>query len=287
MKYAYVIAGVIITGALLVPRITLARTDFFFDAPDTIEEGETIRVPLYARTDESINAVEGVVRFDAANTKIVAIDDTGSAVSFWIIRPAISQSGAVRFAGIIPGGSVSTATSPIPVLTLLVTAQRPVNQLFWLDEATTYLNRPEPQLDSVTVKSTTIGIVVSRSSDSNAINLAHTLPEISMSDAKTPTMFNGSRFLVFYVRGGYSGTRATRVRESFLGLPGQWHDAISPYRLEDQQRTSMIELEVRDGAGGRFMQRIIPIRLWLLWFVMACVGIGSMIAVYQWRGRTH
>lgn len=100
----YVFSSILaISIALALPLVLSAATLFVTPASSTPSVGETFSVTVYvASTDQSINALSGVLNFSRTSMEVVSISKNNSIVNFWAKEPTFSnQNGTIEFEGVV------------------------------------------------------------------------------------------------------------------------------------------------------------------------------------------
>lgn len=106
MKFFILNLKLLIVVAIICSPNNVFGATIFFDPPSkSIKEGEQFGIEFKIRVEneESINAVEGVLKFPKNILKIVDIDLTNSIIGAWIEKPKIKND-KIIFAGVVPGG---------------------------------------------------------------------------------------------------------------------------------------------------------------------------------------
>lgn len=112
------VKGLLIGGALLfvvfgiLPTVAYAANFYFSPSSGNYVQGENFTISVLVNTEQSINAVSGVVTFPTEYVEVIALSTVDSIVNLWVLNPSFSNggdTGNVTFEGIIlnPGYSGS------------------------------------------------------------------------------------------------------------------------------------------------------------------------------------
>lgn len=267
----------IIGIAALMPRGAWARTELFFDAPARLHPGTPTVITLRARITDAINALQGTLRFNPAQVDIIAVDTGNSAIRLWVVPPTVNTTGRIEFSGVVLGGISPALTNTVPLFQFTVRSRMGAETVLTVDDPLVYLNQPHPTADQVVVHPTLL--FFSRAAPSaTAVTSAPAAPDLYLKVVREPLLYENAWTLVFDVQDRTGQPASVRVRERFLGLFGPWHDAINPYRLNDQHRLSIVDFEVVSHAGQRYVRHIIPIPLLVAWGV---IGVLILSILYR------
>ena len=75
-----------------------------------LNAGGEFVVNVEINSTESINAVEGRVKFDSGMLELGAVREGGSVINFWVEKPYLESEGSIFFSGITPGGFSGEST---------------------------------------------------------------------------------------------------------------------------------------------------------------------------------
>lgn len=261
--------------------------------------GAAVDVGVFLGSDgESINAVEGTIRYPADLLKLTDIRPAGSLISFWVEQPRLVAQGDVRFAGIVPGGfqgdrgalfsltfeSIGAGTANINATQVAVLRND--------GEGTTTTVRPAPLSLEIQANGPQPTFLLPTDTEP---------PEpFAPSLAADPNLFNGEWFVVFAAEDKQSGVRQYEIWEGpsadsiqSLWMRPQWRLAESPSRLEQQDGHARVMIRVTDRAGNERIAEV-PARLrapWyeqkLLWGILGVLILilGGGILWQKKRGR--
>lgn len=223
--------------------------------------GEQFQVTLLLDTQgESINALEGTISFPENLLVLKKISDGNSVVNFWVEKPQ-ANSGAISFSGITPGG-VTIKEGLVFSLTFeaLSAGQADLD----ISAARALLNDGEGSPAALKILNLSLNI----SGESGklppvAVEVADNLPPESFNAelAQDKNIFDNRHFIVFATQDKGSGLAGYQVRESrskFLAFLKSWHQAESPYLLQDQELKSYIFIKALDLNGNEKIEVIPP-----------------------------
>jgi hypothetical protein len=91
------------TFALFSPGVSHAASLYFFPESAVKTAGADFTVSVYANSsDQSMNAVSGVIEFPPDRLEVVSLIKTNSIVNVWVQEPSFSnQDGRIRFEGVV------------------------------------------------------------------------------------------------------------------------------------------------------------------------------------------
>lgn len=277
MSYRISLAGIIL--ALLLPvSVGAAEPNLLlFTFSTEPKAGEVFTAQVAVRYNEAINAIGVSITYDPKSLEFLGASDAGSVVRMWIQRPS-AVDGVITMEGAIPGGLQPVLTDRAPITTLRFRALR--EGATQLRGAAPQLFAHQPQTRLLPTLPTTQTVTVRGIGSSTPLPSAYPVSnELSVIDIE-----GAGWFLAYDIRTSDGSVGTVRMRERFLGLPlGSWRDAVSPERLSDQRRLSILDVEVIDTAPvQRF--RVISWPLWLAWGVIIVV-LGAVL-MYTIRRRT-
>jgi hypothetical protein len=236
---------------------------YFGTNQTAVAPGSTFDVGVFVDTDGfDINAVEGVVTFPSAFADVVAVSDGNSIVSLWVERPKAKCEAQCRvpFAGIFPGGFNG---NDAPIFKIVLRAKQEGSYQLTVEEERVLLNdglgtetevREAPLTLAVSEEAGTVGEVGEVEDDVPPEPFA---PVVGQST----DVFRGAPFVSFATQDKQSGLDHYEVRESrpfFHTVLGKWVEAESPYRLNDTDLQSTIEVKAIDRAGNERLAELGP-----------------------------
>ncbi len=260
--------------------------EFFITATkDSAVAGERIPVSVYLDTSgESINAIDGeVVTLPQAD--LTEVNDAGSAVSFWIEHPAITQSGVIHFSGIIPNGFVG---NKIPLFSFVVVDKKRggltvgfKNTHAFLNDGTGTEAKGGTKNYSIDFHGGTTPTLIDNSTDTEP-------PESFVPLlGNDKNIFDGKYFVVFSTQDKQSGIDHYEVaeQEGFISLTYNnlpWKVAESPYLLFDQTQESNIYVKAVDKHGNIRVIWLAPHNQPLIYSQNIIFGILLLTGVVVW-----
>ena len=295
-KTLYIFIGLI----LLLPSIVQGAELRLKKAAEFINVGDTFDIILVIDTEgEAINAVEAVLRY-SDNLKLENISDGNSIINLWISKPKPgsrnSESGfaakesrresefslpgkledgknSVFLAGLIPGG-IKTAEGV--VLNFTFKSMSGGRADIEIEDAKVFAN--DSEASEAKIKTANLNFEI-KNNQTTALQgqklILDFLPpdEFMIYFSRDKNVFNNSWFISFNAQDKGSGISHYEIRERFLGLFGSWKEGESPYQLSYQSLFDIIEVRAVDNVGRERTERLIPARLYTLWFVAAAVAI--------------
>lgn len=272
----------------------------YFGAPGpSFGVGAAVDVGVFLGSDgESVNAVEGTIRFPKDLLRLTDVRPAGSVVSFWVEQPRLGESGDIRFAGIVPGGFQGDRG---PLFSLTFEALKAGKAEVDASQVSILRNDGAGTPASVRPAPMVLDIVA------NGPQPPFLLPkDAEAPDAFTPTLasdpnlFDGAWFAAFAAEDKQSGVATYEVKE---GPPADsiraffdrapWRFVESPYKLEHQDGTTRVLIRATDRAGNVRVAEV-PARLptpWyermLLWGILGGITVlsGAIVLWRNLRGR--
>ncbi len=235
-------------------QVFASGSDVIFDFPDhSVQTGVPFSVKvLIENSDESINAIEGVLHYDPAAFKFVDIVDGDSVVTAWVEKPQATEEGKIIFSGIMAGGYLGTiypltnTTEPGILFELILIPNTSGSEFITLSDTVVYKN--DGLGTAVYIATKRLEIVSGVDGYSNYIEVVDDIRPLVFSPiiSKNEDVFEGRYFLVFDTQDKESGIDHFEVKEG----RGGWIVASSPYVLEDQSLKSRIKVKAIDKSGN-------------------------------------
>ena len=242
-----------------------------------------------------VNAIELHLAFDPKEFSIAAMNDGGSVVTAWIVKPTFSNdAGTVDLSGIIPGG-IDTANGKI-VSFIMTAKQTGATGEFAVSSAQVLLNDGHGTPAPLTVVARPFSASSNAGTVGGSVGLDLRAPDPFMPEvSRDPDLFGGKYFLVFSTTDQGSGIDHYEVLEAPQGESAgditAWQTAVSPYLLRDQALASDIYVRAVDRTGNLRMVKIaasvprgpasVP---WRIPAVEAGFGILIVgIILWQWK----
>lgn len=251
-----------------------------------VKTGEFFLVEVLVSSEESVNAVEGIITFPDNILSLQKINDGDSFISFWVEKPFLLTDGQLRFAGIIPGGFMGSKQR---IFSLLFKGLQAGSAPLGLTKVKVYKN--DGLGTSLAVSLVEQSVTITDSGDYVQQPLAYDLeaPEIFVPEISSdPSVFNGQWFLVFSAQDKGQGIAYYEVKElenRWLAGGSNWTKISSPYILEDQSRQSYIYVRAVDRAGNDRVVLIDPQNpiAWYENFGFFAIILGALIIAWLLR----
>ena len=232
--------------ALFFSRNAFAATLNITTDISTLDQGQIFTATLVLNTEgQSINTIEGDLKYDSDAVKAEAVDTGNSFVNFWVEKPDVKTLGDIHFSGVTPGG-ISTTNGV--VLKIIFKAQNVGGTSLTLDNVNLYLNDGKGSVASTKTQNAAIKVSALKSTDSNvSIVFNDKVPpeEFSVLRAKDPSIFNDKYFIVFSTMDKGSGVDHYQVCELFGCVTG-----TSPFLLRNQSAFYKITVKAYDINGN-------------------------------------
>jgi hypothetical protein len=260
-----------------IPAVAEAAELFFEPVPEHTGPGFTVRAVL--RLDHGVNALEGVIRFDADAVSVSRLNAAPSGTPLWITEPAADASGSIAFSGIFPGGLEPRLTDRIALMELSFAGLRTGPSRLRFEGVHVFLNEPQPREDAV--RTVPLTVILDESDIGRPDVPADSSPPEPFSVAVSPDV---PRLAVFSARDTGSGIAGYELRERLLGLfASGWTTGSSPHELSARWRWSILEVRATDYAGNARTARLIPGSLIALYAILAVVAVLVIGAAARWR----
>lgn len=212
---------------------------------DTVTVSSYFLADVLVDSDQSINALEGILIYPLELLTVKEIRDGDSVMNFWIESPKENTKGKIAFGGITPGGFSGKNN---PVFSVLFEAKNVGEANLAFQEVKVLLNDGE----GTEVPIFTTGKVVSINSEGQN-NLMPELRDTEIPEdftpilAHDPNLFDDKYFLVFSTKDKISGIDRYELRE---GRAGTFKKVVSPYLLEYQSLSKKIFIRAIDKSGN-------------------------------------
>ncbi|MBI2096369.1 MAG: hypothetical protein HYT43_01915 [Candidatus Taylorbacteria bacterium] len=268
---------------------------FVVEGPPPAIEREALFELLLSLEPEkdNINALEGTLSFPANVTPVV-VRDGGSAVSFWIIRPRVTEKGEIEFAGIIPGGYTGGRGK---VFSVIFKAGSAGNGEIKLKNFSTL--RSDGRGSEVRSRANVYSYVIESRLAVNPEALLSAMVDLTPPEGFTPivgsdpAIFEGRYFVAFEAKDKGLGLAGYEILESRKKVrdfvSAHWEKVQSPYPLKDQELRSHIYVKAIDLSGNEKLTVVSPLRRPLspvgviLWCIIFVIILGTLIR----RRRVH
>ena len=278
---------------------TRAARLYFQPATIDLETGQLAEAELMLDAqNESINAVEGELLFDADFLELASVREGGSVISLWLNKPAAScQNNICRlsFGGVVPGGFRGVLKPydhnyyPGQIFKIFFKVKTDVAVLFDWQSGRVLLNDglgTEAQLSLAPLAADFGGSAQSKEAllAEDSAGPEPFIPAIS----RESSFFSGKYFLAFMATDKGEGVDHYEVAESrSKAVPEKnWNYAESPYLLVDQSLSRYIFVKAVDKAGNfriAVVEPAKPYRWYRDYLVYVIILIILAMAVLRFR----
>jgi hypothetical protein len=229
----------------------------------TVEEEFIMQI--YVDTQgESINALEGVLRFPSDILEIKDIRDGDSIINFWIKHPSTLQeiTGELSFSGIIPGGYKAGRGH---IVSIIFKAKKQGNGVIAVTNARILNNDDNSTEGKVISTPFSFSVKETQGLPASVIVMEeHDVPEkFTIQISRDPSLFDGKYFAVFATQDKGSGIDHYELREGFFG---KFIRAESPHVLQDQDLHTRIYVKAIDKDGNELVESMNPSKN-ISWYV--------------------
>lgn len=238
---------------------------------NTIQTGEIFTATILLNTEgQSINTIEGDLKYDEKFFQIEAVNIGNSFISFWVEKPDIKTPGTVHFSGITPGG-ISALNSE--VFKVMFRTLKTGNTSLLLNNVNLFLN--DGQGSSVLAKIKNADMIINQGvNDNNPANFVFNdkIPpeKFNIIRTKDPTIFDGKWFIAFSTVDKGSGVDHYQVCELFKCISGE-----SPFLLNNQTPSYYIVVNVYD-VNGNFSSSTLTSP----WLIILLVFLLLVVIIY-------
>lgn len=277
------IFNIIILLVVFLPNLSQAAEISLQSDKNVFSAKENFLVNVLLDTsDVSVNAVEGTVVFSPEALNLKEVRDGNSLVNFWIEKPKVTDSGAVRFSGITTGGFNNKKVFLFSLIFELSSMEPGVisfNDVRILanDGKGTEISTTEKAFEFTTALQTSEKWV------DRAIQDIEPPEKFSPLVANDPTIFNGANFLVFSTVDKGVGMDHYEVRE---GLWGDYVAAESPYLLVDQSLGKNLYVAAFDKLGNKRVVEMDALNRVKHFQSMVILGIILIVCIYLFRKKS-
>jgi len=248
---------------------------------NTLQENGTFTLTLSLDTEgDSINTIEGDLKYDENFVKPETLNIGNSFVSFWVEKPDFETPGIIHFSGVTPGG-ISAPSSE--VFEVVFRTKNAGDTSLSLENVNLFLN--DGKGSTVEAKIKNADIKINQGENSNE-TVNPTLPDkippekFSIIRAESPSLFDNKYFIAFSTVDKGSGVDYYQVCEFFGCVK-----ASSPFLLRNQTPFYYIRVKAYDMNGNSISSSLVS-----LWFILAFVLIFLvlfMLVFYFYRRYFH
>ncbi len=238
-----------------------------------VEEGGLIKL-LIDSAGQKVNSVAGEIALPESVT-VTQIQEANSLISFWIESPRVAD-GAVKFAGIIPGGYQGTGGQ---ILALQINPQglslRTKTQGESLRVSNAQVLLHDGLGTSVAVETPGFNFT-----PSDSVGLVDEVPPEPFTPllAQEPSVFSGQQFVAFQTQDKQSGINYYEVKEGW----GKWQKAESPHELTSWGAKLRVLVKAVDLAGNERVATVFsPGFTYLSYFIGGIILI--VLCVLGWK----
>ena len=239
----------------------------------TVKTGEVFTANLLLDTGgQSINTIEGDLKYDAKVLQAEVINIGNSFISLWIEKPNKETLGKIHFSGVVPGG-ISVKQGEI--FRVIFRAKTIGNTNLLFANANLFINdglgtKAETKIENKSIKITKGSIVI----NSVIISEDKTAPEkFSIVRTRDPSIFNNQWFIVFSTEDKDSGVDHYQVCELF-----KCASAESPFLLKNQTPFYYIVVKAYD-MNGNFTSSTL-VSSWLILLSVLLFAVILYICFY-------
>jgi len=239
---------------------------------NVLQQGDILTLVISLNTDgQSINTIEGDLKYDDNFIKPESVNIGGSFISFWVEKPDLKTSGIIHFSGIVPGG-ISAIQSE--VFKVIFRAKNAGNTSLLLNNVNLFLNDGEGSLVPAKIINMNIKII-QRINTQNTLDLISgdkVPPEkFSIIRSQDSSLFDSKYFIAFSAIDKKSGIDRYQVCELLKCI-----SAESPFLLWNQTPFYHIVVKAYDMDGNSTSATLIS-----PWFASLLVFLLLIVIIYS------
>lgn len=237
---------------------------------NTLKQDEVLTLMIFLNTEgQSINTLEGDLKYDEKFLKAEAINIGGSFVSFWVEKPDNKIPGSIHFAGVTPGGISSVKGE---VFKVVFRAMQKGETNLSLNNVNLFLNDGQGTQASTKSSSMTIKIIKSTSGVLSSLEVEDSVPpeKFTIVRTKDPSIYDNKYFAVFSTIDKGFGVEHYEVCEYWSCITGE-----SPYLLKYQNPFYHIAVRAYD-MNGNFTSSTLTSP----WLIILLVFLFLFVIIY-------
>ncbi|OGI95063.1 hypothetical protein A2917_01640 [Candidatus Nomurabacteria bacterium RIFCSPLOWO2_01_FULL_42_17] len=207
--------------------------------------GEIVNLTIFLNTEgQSINTIEGDLRYDASLLQAEAVNIGGSFISFWIEQPDLKTPGTIHFSGITPGGISATSGEAFGII---FRAQKEGNTILSLNNVNLFLNDGEGSRAQAKIMNASFKISGNVVGTPESVAIIDTVPpeKFKIVRARDVSIYDNKWFAAFSTLDKISGVDRYIICEF-------WSCTLeeSPYLLKNQTSFYRIKVNAYDQNGN-------------------------------------
>lgn len=260
--------------------VLAASLNLNVDKNNLSEGGITTLVVSLNTEGQSINTIEGDLKYDDAFVKAEFINIGSSFVNFWIEKPNLKTTGIVHFSGMTPGGVSFVDGEAFKVI---FRAKKTGNTNLSLSNVSLLLNDGKGGTASVKVKNVDLKINQDKVvNDAIGTISGDKIPpeKFSFERAVSPSLFDNKYFISFSTTDKESGVDHYQICELFNCVTAE-----SPYLLKNQTPFYYIKVNAYDMNGNPTSATLVSD--WLAPFIILLILIIFISGFYIYRKFFH
>ncbi len=241
MKNSFKLKLLILLFSLLYSHSLLAANfDLDFDK-DILQKNDLVILTISLNTEgQSINTIEGYLKYKPNFLKIETINTGGSFVNFWVNKPESSNDGTVYFSGVTPGGIM---TNKGEVFKVIFRAEGVGTTNLSIEDISLFLNDGQGTLVNIKNENSSIKILKENNNIlSPVISDDKIAPEnFKIIRTRDNNIYENQWFIVFSTIDKNSGIDHYEICELFKCITGE-----SPILLKNQTPFYYIKVNAYD-----------------------------------------
>lgn len=273
--------------SLFIPGFARAATLYFIPQEQTVGTDTPFQIGMFIDAPDAVNAFD--IRVDIPlGVEVVDTDDGDSVINDWITPPTFDETSRIlSFSGIVPGGYSAQGGR---LLVMSLKADQAGDLPFSYDPSTEIIrNSAVPSQDSIRA------IPLILSVEGGKENIANVIPDTDPPEPFTPYLATssivfGGRWAVYFGtqdKGsgmfGYQEAESPWRTSDYSSV--SWHDAGSPYLLQDQGLSSYVYIKATDKDGNSRVEIVPPEhpRRWPIGAGWLIILLCALFAFLFWR----
>ncbi|MCC6323301.1 hypothetical protein IT400_00760 [Candidatus Nomurabacteria bacterium] len=243
-----------------------------------IEKGGISLVSVQLDTKlNSINTIEGDLKYDKNYLKIEKINIGNSFISFWVEKPSVINEGIIHFSGIVPGGVTITQGD---VFSVIFRGLNEGQANITLENMNLFLNDGIGTKDEVKINNTNLIITKNTiQNEEQIISNDKTKPEkFTIERSRSRYIYDNKWFIVFSTQDKGGGVDHYDVCEF---IKNNCVKGDSPYLLKYQTPFYRVVVRAYDMDGN--IRDMTIVSNWLILIIVLLVGGIIYFILYIYR----
>lgn len=243
---------------LFFPINSALAAEIYIKAPtQELFTGSDILIQVYLNPeDQSLNAIEGKIKFPKDILSIKEINDGDSTINFWLEKPLERSAGIINFSGFTAGGNINPKA---PLFSIIFHINSNGTGAVTFSDLRSLINDGNGSEANIKNKVFNFNANENNNPFLPVVLPDNTPPELFNPVVSTSTgLYAGKNFLAFSTQDKDSGVDHYEIKE---GNWGQFVVAESPYILKYQDLNVPIYVKAVDRNGNERLAVVQPINV--------------------------